>query len=233
MILVASYCRVSMDKEDQANSFEAQQRYFREYIDRQPDWEPHRVYANEGITGTSTKKRAEFNRMISDAKMGKFQLILTKEESRKTSTRVKWGQTRQMERGVVFGRSMLGYDVKDGKMTVNPQGAKLVRLIFHKYGIEHKGTSVIARELREAGTIGITAQEPPRRVRNRPRKPLCVLWENPLRIVRSRLRGKKKAVPERHRSQKMGLLHRHQRGGKPYRSHGQCRGLRHRPDAPG
>ena len=38
MIKVASYCRVSTDKDDQANSFESQQRYFKEYIDRQPDW---------------------------------------------------------------------------------------------------------------------------------------------------------------------------------------------------
>ena len=202
MIMVASYCRVSTDKEDQANSFASQQRYFKEYIDRQPDWELYRVYADEGITGTSTKKRVQFNHMISDAKMGKFQIILTKEvsrfsrnildtigytrelkalgvgvlfmndgintlepdaelrlsimgsiaqeESRKTSTRVKWGQTRQMERGVVFGRSMLGYDVKDGTLTINPEGAELVRLIFHKYGVEGKGTSVIAREMREA-----------------------------------------------------------------------------------
>ena len=203
MIKVASYCRVSTDKDDQANSFEAQQRYFKEYIDRQPDWELFEVYADEGITGTSTKKRTAFNRMISDAHMGKFQLIITKEvsrfsrnildtiaytrelkqlgvgvlfmndaintlepdaelrlsimgsiaqeESRKTSSRVKWGQTRQMERGVVFGRSLLGYDVKDGSMTINPEGAELVRLIFRKYGIEKKGTSIIARELREAG----------------------------------------------------------------------------------
>lgn len=164
MIMVASYCRVSTDKEDQANSFASQQRYFKEYINRQPDWELYRVYADEGLSGTTTKKRIEFNQMISDAKMGKFKIILTKEvsrfsrnildtigytrelktlgvgvlflndgintldsdaelrlsimgsiaqeESRKTSTRVKWGQTRQMERGVVFGRSMLGYDVK-------------------------------------------------------------------------------------------------------------------------
>ena len=76
---------------------------------------------------------------------------IAQEESRKTSSRVKWGQTRQMERGVVFGRSLLGYDVKDGSMTINPEGAELVRLIFRKYGIEKKGTSVIARELREAG----------------------------------------------------------------------------------
>lgn len=55
MIMVACYCRVSTDKEDQANSFSSQQRYFAEYIDRNPDWELYRVYADEGITGTSTK----------------------------------------------------------------------------------------------------------------------------------------------------------------------------------
>ena len=205
---VASYCRVSTDRDDQANSFESQRRYFKEYIDCRPDWELYRVYADEGITGTSTKKRAAFNRMIADAHMGKFQLILTKEvsrfsrnildaifytrelkalgvgvvfmndgisslepdaelrlsilgsiaqeESRKTSSRVKWGQTRRMEQGVVFGRSLLGYDVKDGRMTVNRSGAEIVRQIFHKYGVEKKGTSVIARELREAGYQSLT-----------------------------------------------------------------------------
>lgn len=203
MIKTAAYCRVSTEKEDQANSFESQQRFFREYIRHQPGWELYEIYADEGITGTSTKKRVRFNRMIDDAFAGKFQLILTKEvsrfsrnildtirytrelkalgigvlfmtdgintldadaemklslmasmaqdESRRTSARVKWGQTRQMERGVVFGRSLLGYDVKDGKLTINPEGAELVRLIFQKYGIEKKGTTVIARELREAG----------------------------------------------------------------------------------
>ena len=56
-----------------------------------------------------------------------------------------------MERGVVFGRSMLGYDVKAGKMTVNPEGSEVVKLIFHLYGREKKSTSVIARELRNRG----------------------------------------------------------------------------------
>lgn len=81
---------------------------------------------------------------------------IAQEESRKTSSRVKWGQTRRMEQGVVFGRSMLGYDVKNGKMTINPQGAEIVRLIFHKYVHERKGTTVIARELREAGYKTLT-----------------------------------------------------------------------------
>ena len=81
---------------------------------------------------------------------------IAQEESRKTSSRVKWGQTRQMERGVVFGRSMLGYDVKNGIMTVNPEGAEVVRLIFRMYGIEKKGSSAIASELRDRGITTFT-----------------------------------------------------------------------------
>lgn len=208
---VAAYCRVSTDNEDQANSFESQQRYFRQYIERNPDWELYEVFADEGISGTNTKKRKEFNRMISCAKKGDFDLIITKEisrfarntldsiyytrdlkkhgvgviflndnintldgdaelrlaimssiaqeESRKTSERVKWGQKRQMEQGVVFGHSMLGYDIKDGKMTINEEGAKIVRLIFHKFVDEGKGTHVIARELREEGILPCRARE--------------------------------------------------------------------------
>lgn len=199
MIKVAGYCRVSTDKEDQANSFETQKRYFREYIQNRPDWELHEIYADEGITGTTTKKRTQFNRMINDAYDGKFRMIITKEvsrfsrnildtiaytrelraigigvifatdrintlepeaemllsylasmaqeESRRTSSRVVWGQTRQMERGVVFGRSLLGYDVKDGILTINPEGAEIVRLIFQKYAIEQVSTAEIARFL--------------------------------------------------------------------------------------
>lgn len=56
-----------------------------------------------------------------------------------------------MERGVVFGRSLLGYDVTGGRITVNPGGANVVRTIFHKYLHEGKGAGVIARELQEAG----------------------------------------------------------------------------------
>ena len=56
-----------------------------------------------------------------------------------------------MEKGVVFGSSMLGYDVRGGKLTINPEGAEIVRMIYRKYAVEKKGTSVIARELREAG----------------------------------------------------------------------------------
>ena len=76
---------------------------------------------------------------------------IAQEESRRTSERVKWGHRRRMEQGVVFGRDMLGYDVRNGELHINPEGAEIVRLIFHKYLDEGKGTHVIAQELREAG----------------------------------------------------------------------------------
>ncbi|MCL2343895.1 MAG: recombinase family protein [Firmicutes bacterium] len=202
---------MSTDKEDQANSFESQQRYFKEYIERRPNWELVEIFADEGISGTNTKKRKAFNRMIADAKSGEIDLIITKEisrfarntldsiyytrelkkrgvgviflndnintldpdaelrltimssiaqeESRKTSDRVKWGQLRQMEKGVVFGRDMLGYDVRGGQLFINEEGAKIVRMIFNKFVNESKGTHVIARELREAGVTTSTSRK--------------------------------------------------------------------------
>ncbi len=76
---------------------------------------------------------------------------IAQEESRKTSERVKWGQKRRMEQGVVFGRDLLGYYVKDGKLYINEEEAAIVRAIFHKYTNEGKGTYVIARELEADG----------------------------------------------------------------------------------
>ena len=79
---IAVYCRVSTDKEDQAHSFESQQLFFREYIQRQPGWELYRIYADEGLSGTSTQKRTAFLQMLQDARSRRFQRILTKEVSR-------------------------------------------------------------------------------------------------------------------------------------------------------
>ncbi len=159
------------------------------------------IYADEGITGTTTEDRTGFQKMIDDAHLGKFDLIMTKEvsrfsrnildaisytrrlkeigvgviflndgicsldsdaelrlgimasvaqeESRRTSERVKWGQTRQMERGSVFGRSLLGYDVKNGKITTEPVGAETVRQIFSMYLNDRFGVRTIAKTLTE------------------------------------------------------------------------------------
>ena len=79
---VAAYARVSTDREEQQNSYEAQVSHYTQYIQRNPEWEFVEVYADEGITGTSTKKRDGFNSMIQDALAGKIDLILTKSVSR-------------------------------------------------------------------------------------------------------------------------------------------------------
>ena len=79
---VAAYCRVSTEKEEQAQSFESQCDFFRCYIEQKKEWEFYKVFADEGISGTSTKKREQFNQMIAEAKQRKFDLLITKEISR-------------------------------------------------------------------------------------------------------------------------------------------------------
>ena len=79
---VAAYCRVSTDSEEQLNSYEAQKNYYTQKIEDNPDWEMAGIYADEGITGTSTRKRAEFNKMITACKRGRIDLIVTKSLSR-------------------------------------------------------------------------------------------------------------------------------------------------------
>ena len=79
---VAAYCRVSTDNEEQASSYESQIRHYEEFIKTNPDWEFVGVYADEGISATSTKKREQFNAMIDDCRAGKIDMIYTKSISR-------------------------------------------------------------------------------------------------------------------------------------------------------
>ena len=79
---VTFYARVSTDKDEQLNSLENQVEYYTELIQSKPNWIYVEGYVDEGISGTSTKKRDSFNRMIADAKAGRFDFIITKEISR-------------------------------------------------------------------------------------------------------------------------------------------------------
>lgn len=75
---VAAYARVSMDSERMHHSLSAQVSYYSSLIQKNPDWEYAGVYADYGISGTGTKKRQEFQRMLEDAEAGKIDIILTK-----------------------------------------------------------------------------------------------------------------------------------------------------------
>lgn len=79
---VAAYARVSTDLEEQVTSYRAQVDYYTKYIKEREDWEFVKVYTDEGISGTSTKKREGFQTMIADALDGKINLIITKSVSR-------------------------------------------------------------------------------------------------------------------------------------------------------
>lgn len=81
-IRVAAYCRVSTDMEEQLHSFANQMDYYTKYISSKPEYEMVGIYGDEGISGTSLKKRDEFKRMISDCKAGKIDLVITKSISR-------------------------------------------------------------------------------------------------------------------------------------------------------
>lgn len=79
---VAAYCRVSTDSEEQLNSYTAQMAYYTQLIGENPDWELAGIFADSGISGTSTKNRTEFNKMIAACKRGRIDMILTKSLSR-------------------------------------------------------------------------------------------------------------------------------------------------------
>ena len=79
---VAAYCRVSTDSDEQATSYDAQIEHYTEYIEKHPGWELAGIYADDGISGTNTKKREEFNRLIEDCMNGAIDMVVTKSISR-------------------------------------------------------------------------------------------------------------------------------------------------------
>ena len=81
-IRVAAYCRVSTELEEQQNSYQVQIDYYTDLINKKKEWTLADIFADEGISGTQTKKRTEFNRMIRMCKRKKIDLVITKSISR-------------------------------------------------------------------------------------------------------------------------------------------------------
>ena len=79
---VAAYCRVSTEMESQEGSYETQISHYRQMIEEREEWEPAGVYADHGISATSTRGREEFLRMIADCEAGRIGMIVTKSISR-------------------------------------------------------------------------------------------------------------------------------------------------------
>lgn len=79
---VAAYCRVSTEYEEQESSYEMQVSHYTSYIEDHPDWVLAGIYADDGISATTTAKREAFNRMIADCRLGNIDMVLTKSISR-------------------------------------------------------------------------------------------------------------------------------------------------------
>ena len=121
----AAYARVSTDSEEQLTSYAAQVDYYTNYIKGRDDWEFVAVYTDEGITGTNTKHREGFKRMVADALDGKIDLIVTKSVSRFARNTVDSLTTvRQLkEKGVEI------YFEKENIWTLDSKGELLITIM--------------------------------------------------------------------------------------------------------
>ena len=124
---VAAYCRVSTEEEEQQSSYEAQCSYYTEKIITNPEWTMAGIFADEGITGTSTKKRDDFNRMIRKCKKKKIDLILTKSISRfarNTLDTINYTRMlRAMGIGIYFEKENINTLDMDSEMLITMLGA--------------------------------------------------------------------------------------------------------------
>ena len=124
---VAAYCRVSTEEEEQQSSYEAQCSYYTDKIMTNPEWTMAGIFADEGITGTSTKKRDDFNRMIRKCKKKKIDLILTKSISRfarNTLDTIKYTRMlRAMGIGIYFEKENINTLDMDSEMLITMLGA--------------------------------------------------------------------------------------------------------------
>ena len=124
---VAAYCRVSTDEEEQLSSYEAQKTYYTDKIMGNPEWTLAGIFADEGITGTSAKKRPEFLRMIRLCKQKKIDIILTKSISRfarNTVDCLNYIRTlRELGIAVIFEKENINTLKADSELLITMMGA--------------------------------------------------------------------------------------------------------------
>lgn len=124
---VAAYCRVSTDDEEQLTSYEAQKNYYTDKIMTNPDWTMAGIFADEGITGTSARKRPEFLRMIRQCRQKKIDLVLVKSISRFARNTVDClnyiRALRQLGIAVIFEKENINTLESDSEMIITMMGA--------------------------------------------------------------------------------------------------------------
>ena len=188
---VAAYARVSTNSDEQKTSYEAQVSYYTDYISAKPDWHFVQVYADKGITGTSTKHRERFNDMIADALAGKIDLIITKSVSRFARNTVDSLATIRLlkEHGVEVCFEEQNIYALDSK------GELLLTIMSSLAQEESRSISenvtwgqrkrFAERRCLRGGAAGIGATK---KARPPTQQPALLLWENLLWLLRQRVR---------------------------------------------
>ena len=201
---VCFYARVSTDSDVQLNSLENQHNYYENYIKSKQNWIYINGYIDEGISGVRVEKREAFKKMIIDAKLGNFDLIITKEvsrfardledsihyirilkeanvgvyfenqnlstfdsnselilnimfnlaqdESRKLSSRVKFGHREAIKKGHVLGSSnIIGYKKDKCKLIIVPKEAEFIKKVYELYSTGEYGFYKLSKELGKLG----------------------------------------------------------------------------------
>ena len=126
-IRVAAYCRVSTDHEEQINSYQVQVEYYTNYINSNSEWAMAGIFADEGISGTQTKKRTEFNRMIRKCRQKKIDLILCKSVSRFMRNTVQCleyiRELRSLGIGIIFEKENINTMKMSGEFIISLYGS--------------------------------------------------------------------------------------------------------------
>ena len=145
---VAIYARVSTEHEAQLNALENQKDWYKPILDYNKNWNVVNTYVDEGITGTSAKKRPQFLKMISDAETGVFDLIITREVSRFARNTVDTLQyTRQLK-----GMGVEVYFISDNIKTFDGDGELRLTIMATLAQDESRKTSIRVKAGQQTST---------------------------------------------------------------------------------
>lgn len=141
ILRVAAYARVSTDHEEQETSYEAQVNHYTNYISNHVGWTLVAVYADEGITGTSTAKREQFNQMIRDCEDGKIDMVITKSISR-------WARNTLDSLSYIRKLKALGIPVIFEKENINTMGSSGELLLTIMSSLAQQESQSISQNVR-------------------------------------------------------------------------------------
>ena len=153
ILRVAAYARVSTDNEEQETSYEAQVTHYTEYINNHDDWTLVGVFADEGISGTSTAKREQFNKLIEACENGEVDMVITKSISR-------WARNTLDSLNYIRKLKALGIPIMFEKEGINTMGSSGELLITIMSSLAQQESQSISQNVRIGLQFGFQQGKP-------------------------------------------------------------------------